>query len=254
MKKKKLVVGNWKRPTIKETEILAKKVREKFASFDDADVVVCPNNLSILEVSKILEESPVKVGAQNAYWEEKNPCTGETPPSMLLEANCRYVILGHHERRHVFKEDDEMVKNKLLSVLRVRDIVPIICIGETWEELKSGRRDYVLLEQIQHILSDVQLNFKQTIVVNYSPIWAIGTGNVINPQEAEEAAQVIKINLREIFGYEVVNSSFKVIYGGSINSDNVRDFVGQENIDGVLVGGASVDADELYKIASLMSK
>lgn len=254
MKKQKLIVGNWKRPTIKETEILAKKVRDKFASFNEAKVVVCPNNLSILEVSKILAGSTVKVGAQNAYWEEKNPCTGETPPSMLLEANCSYVILGHHERRRVFKESDEMVRNKLLSVLRVRDIVPIICIGETWDELKAGRRDYVLLEQIQHIFSDIQLSPIQKIVVNYSPIWAIGTGNVINPIEAEEAAQVVKINLREVFGYEIVGKNFQVIYGGSINSENVRDFVDQENIDGVLVGGASIDADELYKIASLISK
>jgi triosephosphate isomerase (TIM) len=254
MKKQKLVIGNWKRPTIKETEVLARKVKEKFSGFTEAEVVVCPNNLSILEVSKILVGSPIKVGAQNAYWEEKNPCTGETPPSMLLEANCSYVILGHHERRRVFKETDEMVRDKLLSVLRVRDIVPIICIGETWEELKSGRRDYVLLEQIQHILSDIQINPTHKIVVNYSPIWAIGTGNVINPIEAEEAVQVVKINLREVFGYKVVSENFQVIYGGSINSDNVRDFVEQEDIDGVLVGGASVDADELYKIASLISK
>lgn len=254
MKKQKLIVGNWKRPTIQETEILAQKVKEKFAAFDAAEVVVCPNNLSILEVTKILKDSPVRVGAQNAYWEEKNPCTGETPPSMLLEANCQYVILGHHERRRVFKETDEMVRDKLQSVLRVRDIVPIICIGETLDEFKAGRRDYVLLEQIQHILSEVQPNPNQKIVVNYSPIWAIGTGNVINPIEAEEAAQVIKINLREVFGYELVSKSFQVIYGGSINSENVKDFVEQENIDGVLVGGASVDADELFKIASLISK
>lgn len=254
MKKQKLIVANWKRPTIRETEILTKQVREKFQFFDDAEVVVCPNNISMLEVGKILNNSPVKIGAQNVYWEEKNPCTGEIPPSLLLEANCKYVILGHYERRKVFKEDDEIVKAKLASVLRVRDIVPIICIGETWEQLKSDRRDYVLLEQIQNILGEVQISGNQQIVVNYSPIWAIGTGNVINPLEAGEAAEVVKINLREVFGYKVVDNNFRVIYGGSINSENVKDFVDQENIDGVLVGGASVDADELYKIASSISK
>jgi len=254
MKKQKLIVANWKRPTIRETEAAAKQVREKFEFFDKAEVVVCPNNISLLETARILSNSPVKIGAQNVYWEEKNPCTGEIPPSILLEANCRYVILGHHERRRVFKETDEMVRAKLTSVLRVRDIVPIVCIGETWEELKNDRRDYVLLEQIQNILSDAQFNDSQPIVVNYSPIWAIGTGNVIDPAEAEYAAQVIKINLREIFGYKLASSNFRVIYGGSINSENIREFTGLQSIDGFLVGGASQDPDELLRIAEAVSQ
>lgn len=254
MKKQKLVVANWKRPTIRETEELAKRVREKFEFFDDAEVVVCPNNISLLETGRILSNSLVKIGAQNVYWEEKNPCTGEIPASMLLEANCRYVILGHHERRIVFNENDEMVKAKLTSVLRVRDIVPIICIGETWEEFKADRRDYVLLEQIQNILGDAQFSDKQQIVVNYSPIWAIGTGNVIDPAEADSAVEVVKINLREVFGYKFTDSNFRVIYGGSVNSENARDFGGQASIDGVLVGGASQDPDELFKIAEEISK
>jgi len=254
MKNQKLVVANWKRPTIKETENLAKRVREKFDNFDKAEIVVCPNNISFLETVRILSNSPVKVGAQNVYWEEKNPCTGEIPASTLHEANCQYVILGHHERRKVFKENDEIVKAKLMSVLRVRDIVPIICIGETWDELKNDRRDFVLLEQIQNILGDVEVRENLKIVVNYSPIWAIGTGNVIDPAEAEYAAQVIKINLREVFGYKFADKNFRVIYGGSINSQNVEDFVGLENIDGFLVGGASQDPDELYKIAEAISR
>jgi triosephosphate isomerase len=201
-----------------------------------------------------LRGSTVKVGAQNVFWEEKGAYTSETPVSALEEIGCSYVILGHSERRQYVHENYEMINRKLKAVLNHSNITPIVCIGENWEERKTDRRDFVLTHQLQHALGGLSLLQNQNVIIAYEPIWAIGSGTAIEPVEAEYAHRVIRLTLKDILGSNVSTDNIKVIYGGSISSKNVKDFAGLENIDGLLVGGASLDANEFHKVAKAMLK
>lgn len=255
MSKNKIVIANWKmKLTLAESRELAKKVKEKFNSFNEGEVVICPNFLSICEINEIIKDSPVGLGAQDAFWEELGAYTGEISPSMLKEAGCKYIIIGHSERRKFQMENYEMIHKELKSVLATEGMVPIVCIGENWDERKTDRRDYVLFEQLQQALTGVEVKEGQEIIVAYEPIWAIGSGTAIEPAEADYAHKIIRLTLNDMFGEEVVENNFKIIYGGSINKDNVVGFNGLDNIDGLLVGGASLDADEFFHVASRILK
>lgn len=249
MKDDKIIIANWKMKLgLAETVNLAKKVKTKFKGLTSGTITICPNFISLLEVKKIFKGSGIKVGAQDVFWEGKGAYTGEISPSMLLEAGCDYVIVGHSERRKFLTVNYEMIHRVTKAVLSVEDLIPIVCIGENWDERKTDRRDFVLFDQLQQALSGVDIVGNQQIVVAYEPIWAIGSGTAIEPNEAEYAHKVIKLTLNDMFGMKMVNKNFKIIYGGSINSKNVKGFVGLENLDGMLVGGASLDADEFYKV------
>ena len=145
-------------------------------------------------------------------------------------------------------ENYEIIHKEIKAVLQVEDLIPIVCIGENWDERKTDRRDYVLYDQLQQALSGIDVVGDQKIILAYEPIWAIGSGTAIEPSEAEYAHKIIKLTLNNMFGMEIVNNNFKIIYGGSINPKNVKGFVGLENLDGMLVGGASLDADEFYSV------
>jgi triosephosphate isomerase len=189
------------------------------------------------------------LGAQNVFWEGKGPYTGEVSPEMIKEAGCDYVIIGHSERREYLLENYEMIHKKLKAVLEMEKLTPIVCIGESWDERKTERRDFVLVDQLYQALSGIDLVDDQQIIIAYEPIWAIGSGLVIEPAEANYAHRIIKLTLNNMFGMREVQDHFSIIYGGSINSKNVKGFCKMENLDGLLVGGASLDAKELYKIA-----
>jgi len=142
----------------------------------------------------------------------------------------------------------EMIHKEIKAVMQVEDLTPVVCIGENWEERKTDRRDYVLYDQLQQALSGIDIVGNQKIILAYEPIWAIGSGTAIEPSEAEYAHKIIKLTLNNMFGMKIVNNNFKIIYGGSITSENVKGFVDLENLDGMLVGGASLDAEEFYKV------
>jgi len=252
---KKYIIANWKMNlNLAESVSLAKKFKEKFAGFDKGEVVVCPSISALYEVNKVLKGSKIKMGAQNVFWEEAGAYTGEVSPEMLAEVGCRYVILGHSERRKYLSENYEIINKKIRAVIKNEKLIPIVCIGESWEERKTDRRDFVLVEQLEQALSGVEIFGNQQIIIAYEPIWAIGTGTAIEPSEAEYAHKIIKLALNDIVGMQVVSKNFSVIYGGSINSKNVKSFASLENMDGLLVGGASLKLEEFYKIAKEITK
>ncbi len=255
MKSKKYIVANWKMNlNFSETLNLAKKFKKKFHGFKSGEIVVCPSVLALKDAVKIFKGSGVSIGAQNVFWEEKGAYTGEISPEMLAEIGCEYVILGHSERRKYLSENYEIINKKVRAVVKNEKLTPIICIGESFEERKTDRRDFVLVEQLEQALSGIEILGDQKIIVAYEPIWAIGTGTAIEPSEAEYAHKIIKLALNDIVGINAVSKNFSIIYGGSINSKNVASFSDLENMDGLLVGGASLKADEFFKVAKEITK
>ncbi len=246
----KIIIANWKmKLSLAESLELAKKFKEKFKGFKKKEVVICPNFIVLDEIGKLLAKSNIKLGAQDVFWEEKGSFTGEISPSMLKEAGCEYVIIGHSERRKYLLENYEMIHHETKAVLTAGDLVPIVCIGEEAKDRKTDKRDFVLVEQLQQALGGIRIINGQQIIVAYEPIWAIGSGITIELDEAEYAHKIIKLALNDLFGMEFIKNNFRIIYGGSITSKNVKSFVDSENIDGLLVGGASLSVDEFYKIA-----
>jgi len=255
MPTKKIIIANWKMNlSLAETMALAKKFKEEFFGFDQGEVAVCPSSLYLSEVAKALKGSKLKLGAQNVFWEDKGAYTGEISADMLTEIGCQYVIIGHSERRKYLFENYEMIHKKVRAVLETEKLIPVVCIGETIEEKESDKRDFVLVEQLQQALSGIDVFGDQQIIVAYEPIWAIGTGTAIEPSEAEYAHKIIRLALNDMFGIQVIVKNFKIIYGGSINSKNVKEFTDLEDMNGLLVGGASLKADEFFKVVKEITK
>jgi triosephosphate isomerase len=208
--------------------------------------VICPPYPSLVAVSALLQGTDIGLGAQNMYWEEKGAFTGEIAPSMVKEF-CQYVILGHSERRAYFGELDEIV-NRKLQAAKAYDLIPIVCVGETLEENESGRTAEVVSRQIGQGLKDVDPEFGTRIVVAYEPVWAIGTGRASSGENANTVvADVIRPALAKAVGQETAQT-IRVLYGGSVNAANATEFFAQPEIDGALVGGASLKADEFVAI------
>ncbi|MCX6796152.1 MAG: triose-phosphate isomerase [Candidatus Falkowbacteria bacterium] len=248
--KGKIILANWKmRLDLKQTRDLAHEMVKKFKNFSNGIVGICPNFISLPDVKKIISGSSLALGAQNVFWEEVGAYTGEISPKMLTEVGCDYVLIGHSERREFLQENYEMIHKKIKVVLSASEITPVICIGENWDERKTDRRNFVLYDQMHQALSGVDLKEDREIIIAYEPIWAIGSGTAIEPEEAQYAHKIIKMTLSDMFGEKIVNKNFKVIYGGSVNGQNAKDFVNLENLDGLLVGGASLKVDEFYVVA-----
>ena len=246
-------MANWKmRLGVQESIDLAKEFKAKFKGFKKEEVVICPNTAVLMEVKKILRGSHIKLGAQNVFWEDKGAYTGEVSPDTLAEAGCEYVIVGHSERRKYLLENYEMIHQKVKAVLNIKGLTPVVCIGEEAAERKTDRRDFVLVDQLQEALGGLNVLKNQKIIVAYEPIWAIGSGVAIEPSEAEYAHKIIRLALNDMFGPRIAEENFKIIYGGSIDSKNVKGFVNLENLDGALVGTASVKTDEFFKIANIL--
>ena len=253
MKKEKIIIANWKmKLNLAETLKLAKEIKEKFKNFNKGKIVVCPNFISLVEINKILKNNPVKLGAQDVFWEGKGAYTGEISPEMLVESGCEYVIIGHSERRKFMMENYEIIHKEIKAVLEQKKLIPIICIGENWDERKTDRRDFVLFDQLQQALNGINIIDNQNIIIAYEPIWAIGSGTAIEPLEAEYAHKIIKLTLNDMFGAKIAKKNFRIIYGGSITNNNVNEFINFNNLDGMLVGGASLNAEEFYKIAKIV--
>jgi triosephosphate isomerase (TIM) len=252
MSRTPFVAGNWKmNKTVAEARDLVSKLLAPLMDVAGVDKVLCPPFTSLFAVSSMLEGSGIGLGAQNMHWEEKGAFTGEIAPGMLKEI-CNFVIIGHSERRTYFGETDATVNKKLHAALK-HDLTPIVCVGETLEEYESGRTSEVVLRQIDLGFADVDPAIASRIVVAYEPVWAIGTGKASSGENANAVhGQVIRPALSRLFGEENAQA-IRILYGGSVTAANASEFFGQSDIDGALVGGASLKVDEFVAIAKAAS-
>jgi triosephosphate isomerase len=232
--------------TTAEARDLVSKMLAPLREISNVDKVLCPPFTSIPAVSSLLEGSGIGLGAQNLHWEEKGAFTGEVAPNMVKEF-CAYVIIGHSERRTYFGETDETVNRKLRAALKV-DLIPIVCVGETLEQYESGQTAEVVRRQIKSGFADVDSASASRIVVAYEPVWAIGTGKASSAENANTVhGKVIRPALTELFGANNAEA-MRILYGGSVTAANALEFFSQSDIDGGLIGGASLKPDEFVAI------
>ena len=233
---------------------LFNKTKEKGKKLINADIVLCPSFIDLPEVCQIFEQKKgiVSCGAQNCFWEENGEFTGEISPKYLKRLGCNYIILGHSERRQNLRETNEMVCKKVKVVLKL-GMIPIICVGETMEQRRKGLKEYIIIEQISKALKGIDLRPSQKIVIAYEPVWVIGSGKAINPKEAGYMCKIIHQQMIDLYPLPIVRNNIRIVYGGSVDSTTIRSFVNQETIDGVLIGEASLKADEFVKMCELVS-
>lgn len=247
---KPIFIANWKMNLgLKETIELTKKITGDLKSFKgNTDIAICPSFTALAEVSKILKKSKIQLGAQDVFWEEKGAYTSNISAAMLKEIGCKYVIIGHSERRQYLHETDRMVHQKVKCVLE-ENLIPIICVGETFEERQQGNKDYTIIKQVSGALKGITLLKDQEIIIAYEPVWVIGSGQAVDPKEAEYTNQVIRRTLIDLFfPVEMLGKSIRIIYGGSVDSKVINEFVGEHTVDGVLVGGASLKEKEFVEM------
>ncbi|MDP8230852.1 MAG: triose-phosphate isomerase [Candidatus Gorgyraea atricola] len=242
-----IIAGNWKmNKTVQEAMDVAVGLKRKFYTFSEADVVICPPFTALSKIHDEIIDSSIMLGAQDMYWEAEGAFTGEISPNMLRDAGCRYVIIGHSERRHIFGETDEDVNKKLKIVLK-HGMVPIMCVGEKLEERDNGMTFEVLEKQLSRGLKDFQKDEVMRIVIAYEPVWAIGTGRTATPQQAQEAHKFIRDFIERTYTKEAA-VKVRIQYGGSVKPDNISNLMSQEDVDGALVGGASLDVNSFTEI------
>jgi triosephosphate isomerase len=247
--RRKLIAGNWKMNTDRAAAIkLARGVVGRAGIFAGLDLLVCPPFVNLQAVSEIVKGTPVALGAQNMYHESNGAFTGETSAAMLLDTGCKYVILGHSERRHILGETDEAVNRKTHAALSA-GLTPIVCVGETLQQRESGETDTVIRRQFEHSLAAISSDQIVQTVIAYEPVWAIGTGKVATPQQAEEVHSELRNLLVRRYN-EGTAAVVRILYGGSVKPSNAADLLSQPNIDGALVGGASLNADDFLGIAA----
>ncbi len=244
--RKKLVVGNWKmHNNTHQASLLLHSLSKKIASHRDVEVVLCPNFLVLQSLSLQVNHRQFKLGAQNCYWRDEGAFTGEVSATML-HGLVHYVILGHSERRHVFGEHEKDIRNKVQAVLRNK-MKPILCIGETARERADGETLHVLHDQLTSGLLNITSDEVSDIIIAYEPVWAIGTGAVVAINDLVKATNAIRKQIKSLYGVKS-SESVRVLYGGSVNASNAASFLDVDGIDGFLVGGASLKADEFASI------
>ena len=246
--RKKIIAGNWKMNHLMESACeFVEKLRIQDISYNKADILICPPFVFLSKIADLLVGSNIKLGAQNAHFEEKGAFTGEISVQMLKSVGCDYVIIGHSERRHIFKEDNEMINKKVLKVAEA-DLIPIFCLGETLEERESGKLFSIVEDQLKFGLKNLEITNADKLVIAYEPVWAIGTGVNATPDQAEEMHDFLRNKiLSEIFGKDFA-SGIRILYGGSVKPDNSGILLSQNNIDGALIGGASLKVEMFYDI------
>lgn len=243
-----LIAGNWKMHNNKKETV------DFFAAFLPkaqnlkAEVVICPPFTDLWEAAEKTKDTKVKLGAQNMHWEEKGAFTGEISPDMLKEIRCDYVIIGHSERRQYFAETDETVNKKVKAALKY-GLVPIICVGETLEQREQGITMSWVLGQVEKALEGLTARDVERLVFAYEPIWAIGTGKTASSKDAQEVIGAIRRKIAELVGQQA-SQKVRILYGGSVKPENIKELMAQPDIDGALVGGASLKPDGFYSIAA----
>ena len=239
--RKPIIAGNWKmNKSVSEAKELIKQIRNIELN-PEVEAVICTPAIDLQTAVELTEGSNVKVGAQNMHFEESGAFTGETSPTMLTDLGVEYVVLGHSERREYFHEDDSLINKKVLSAL-THNLVPILCVGETLEEREAGKEKDKVKGQIVENLKDVKAEEFDKVVIAYEPIWAIGTGKTASSDDAEEMCAYIRELIADNFGKDAADK-VRLQYGGSVKPNNVKELMAKPNVDGALVGGASLEAE-----------
>jgi triosephosphate isomerase len=239
-----LIAGNWKmNTTLSQAVNLVKEMYHQLDAVNEVDRVVCPPFVSLAKISDVIKGSSIKLGAQNMYFEEKGAYTGEISPLMLSEL-CEYVIIGHSERRNIFHEEGELIDKKVKAALEV-GLKPILCIGERLEENEAGRTEGVLSAQLE--ASSDRSYYHGGMIIAYEPVWAIGTGRAATAEEANKTIGFIRHTIAKKHGEDIA-LDVRILYGGSVTADNISGLACQPEIDGALVGGASLKADQFITI------
>ncbi|MFA5320549.1 MAG: triose-phosphate isomerase [Candidatus Omnitrophota bacterium] len=247
--RKTIIAGNWKMyKKIGEAIELANCLKRNLFDLDEGavEVVICPPFTALSETAEVVFESNISVGAQDTYWQDEGAFTGEVSPLMLKDAGCKFVIIGHSERRQYFHETDATVNNKLKALLK-HGLTPIVCVGETLEQREKELTFKVLDEQVKNGLAGLSQEEALKIVVAYEPVWAIGTGKTATPAQAQEVHKYIRGILNKLFA-EAVSSEIRIQYGGSVKPDNIAELMLQPDVDGALVGGASLKVESFVEI------
>ena len=242
-----LIAGNWKMyKTTREAVDTAQRLVELVADSADVDIMIAPVFTALDPVSRVVKNSRVGLGAQNLYWEKEGAYTGEISADMLVSAGCQYVIIGHSERRQYFGETDEAVSQKIRAAIAA-NLIPVFCIGETESERGSGNTFSVLDKQVKDGLKGKFVDDLGSLVIAYEPVWAIGTGKTATNDQAQEAHKYIRSLIEGLFGTTLAES-VRILYGGSVKPANVSELMAMPDIDGALVGGASLDPESFSKI------
>jgi triosephosphate isomerase len=245
--KRYIVAGNWKmNKDIPESVAFIEDLLAKLPNLKQTLVIICPPFTSLITASEKLNSTDVGLGAQNMHFQSAGAFTGEISAAMLKSANCTYVILGHSERRHVFNESDELIHQKLNTAL-ASELTPILCIGETLAERQAGNTLEVLRKQYSAAFKDMPVDQFQNCIIAYEPVWAIGTGVNATPQQASEAHREVRCLIADQYDQELART-IKILYGGSVKPGNARELIEAGDIDGFLVGGASLIAEQFVAI------
>ncbi len=249
---KPILAANWKmHKTVRETTEFINGLVRAFPEPIDRDIVVAPPFTALYAAGCAAAGTAVRIAAQNVYWEDKGAFTGEVSAAMLAEAGCTYVIIGHSERRHLFRESDEETGRKIKKALEFK-LKPIFCVGETLQEREAEKTFEVVGRQLKGGLNKIASGDIQSIVIAYEPVWAIGTGRTATPDQAEEVHRFIRRELTSALG-EVAASETPILYGGSVNPGNINGIMAQPDVNGALVGGASLDLDSFIRIINFQS-
>ena len=245
--RKPLIAGNWKMfKTGPEALETADRLVKLLSTTMDVDVMIAPPFTALAQVSDLLKKTRISLGAQNLFWEAEGAYTGEISASMLVSAGCRYVIVGHSERRQYFGETDETVNQKIKAAV-TNDLIPVMCIGESETERESKETFSVLDRQVQKGLKGFSADEMETLVMAYEPVWAIGTGKTATADQAQEVHLFLREMLEKKFGNNLAKS-IRILYGGSVKSDNITELMTMPDIDGALIGGASLEPETFSKI------
>jgi len=247
--RKPFVAGNWKENTDSRSSVeLAKAVAAGSAGVarEKVTVAVIPPFVYLQSVVKAVSSTGVAVGAQDVYFEPKGAFTGEISPGMLKDVGCTYVLCGHSERRHVLGESDELVGKKVTAALS-GGLLPILCVGELLEERDAGKTEQVVERHMRTGLAGLSADKMSAVTIAYEPVWAIGTGRTATPQQAQEVHAFIRGLLTKMYDASLAREA-RILYGGSVKADNAKELMAQEDVDGLLVGGASLKADEFVRI------
>jgi triosephosphate isomerase len=247
--RKKIVAGNWKmNKTVEEAIALVEGLKIELAGVTGVEAVVCPPFTALKSVSDLIADTEIKLGCQNMSDQDGGAYTGEVAPAMLKELFVKYVILGHSERREYYGETDAIVNSKVKKALE-QNLRPIVCVGEKLEDREAGKTETVVEEQVRGSLADITAAQFENVVVAYEPVWAIGTGKTATIDQVEEVHEYVRSLMTKLFGNELASNT-RILYGGSVKPDNIKELMELDNVDGALVGGASLDPDTFIKIVN----
>ncbi|MFH1846024.1 MAG: triose-phosphate isomerase [Candidatus Omnitrophota bacterium] len=255
--RKPVIAGNWKMyKNVNEAVGLVSEIKQAVMGIDNVGIVLCPPFVALVDAARMISESNIALGAQNCYWLSEGAFTGEVSVSMLKSAGCSYIVVGHSERRKYFGETNETVNRKVAAVID-SGLVPIMCVGETLEERESGKTLGVVRTQIVEGLKGFGEIYVEPLIIAYEPVWAIGTGKTATPDQAQEVHAVIRELFSEMYN-ETAAERKRILYGGSVKPENIEELMSEKDIDGGLIGGASLKAesfvDLIVKTSELYAK